>query len=121
MRPYLKSIAAVVGAAVVTVHQLVADGSPWTITRTFMVVLAVLGALTVYVVPNLTAGVGAFAKELVALGTAGVEATIPLLGDGRIVGNEWLVIVIAVMTVAGVPLVGNASLPRAVSRTASVL
>lgn len=113
MRAYLKSIAAVVGAAVVTVHQLVADGTPWTVARTFMVVLAVLGAITVYVVPNLASGIGAFAKEIVALGTAGVEATIPLLGDGRIVGDEWLLIAISVMTVAGVPLVGNASVPRA--------
>lgn len=119
MRAYLKSIAAVVGAAVVTVHQLVADGSPWTFTRTLLVVLAVLGAVTVYVVPNLTAGIGAFAKEFVAFGTAGVEAAIPLLGDGRIVGNEWLLIAIAVMTVAGVPLIGNSSLPRAVTRTPS--
>lgn len=114
MGAYLKSIAAVVGAAVVTVHQLVADGSPWTLVRTLMVVLAMLGALTVYVVPNLAAGVGAFAKEFVAFGTAGVEAAIPLLDDGVITGNEWLVVAIAVMTVAGVPLVGNKALPRAV-------
>lgn len=115
MRAYLKSIAAVVGAAVVTVHQLVADGTPWTITRTMLVVLAVLGAVTVYVVPNFPAGNGAgsFAKEIVALGTAGVEAAIPLLGDSAITGAEWLVIAMAVMTVAGVPLVGNAALPRA--------
>lgn len=114
MGAYVKSIAAVVGAAIVTVHQLVADGSPWTIVRTLMVVLAVLGATTVYIVPSLAAGVGKFAKEFVALGTAGVEATIPLLGDGVITGNEWLLVAIAVMTAAGVPLIGNKQLPRAV-------
>lgn len=114
MGAYIKSIAAVIGAAVVTVHQLVADGSPWTLVRTFMVVLAVLGAITVYIVPSLAAGVGRFAKEFVALGTAGVEAAIPLLDDGVVTGNEWLVIAIAVMTVAGIPLVGNKQLPRAV-------
>ena len=119
MGAYAKSIAAVVGAAVVTVHQLVADGSPWTFTRTLLVVLAVLGSITVYVVPNLTDGIGAFAKEFVALGTAGVEAAIPLLNDSAVTGAEWLVIVIAVMTAAGVPLVGNSSLPRAVTRTPS--
>jgi len=115
MGAYVKSIAAVVGAAIVAVHQLVADGSPWTIVRTFMVVLAVLGAITIYIVPNLTAGIGAFAKEFVALGTAGVEATIPLLNDGAVTGNEWLLVAIAVMTAAGVPLVGNKQVPRAIA------
>lgn len=119
MGAYIKSIAAVVGAAVVTVHQLVADGSPWTLTRTLLVVLAVLGSIAVYIVPQLTEGIGRFAKEFVAFGTAGIEATIPLLGDGAVVGAEWLIIAMAVMTAAGVPLVGNSSVPRAVTRTPS--
>lgn len=113
MRPYLKSLAAVVGAAIVTVHQLTADGSPWTFVRTLMVLLTVFGAITIYIVPNLAAGVGAYAKEFVALGTAGVEVTIPLLDDGVVTGNEWLLIAIGIMTAAGIPLVGNKSVPRA--------
>jgi len=115
MGAYLKSIAAVVGAAIVAVQQLVADGSPWTLARTLMVMLAVLAAGTVYVVPNLTAGVGAIAKEIVAVGTAGIEVMITLLGDGAITGSEWLVVAIAVMTAAGVPMVGNKQVPRAVA------
>jgi hypothetical protein len=115
MRPYLKSVAAVVGAAIVAVHQLTADGSPWTLVRTLMVALVVFGAISVYIVPSLTAGVGAYAKEFVALGTAGVEAAIPLLDDGVVTGSEWLLITIAVMTAVGIPMVGNRSVPRAIS------
>jgi len=113
MGAYAKSIAAVVGAAIVAVHQL-ADGTPWTFARSLLVVLAVLGAVTVYVVPQFAEGVASRAKEIVAVVTAGVEATIPLVGDGAVTSSEWLLIVIAVMTAAGVPLVGNASVPRAV-------
>lgn len=108
MGDYKKSILAVFGAAVVAVHTL-QDGTPWTVVKTMLVVLAVLGAVTVHVAPNLPAGsgVGSWAKAFVALATAGVETAIPLLGDSAVTGSEWLVIVMAVLTAAGVPLVRN--------------
>lgn len=106
MNTYWKSILAVVGAGVVTVHQLLADGTPWTIARGLLVVLALLGAFTVYVVPNLPprSGVGTWSKAFVALAVAGVETALPLLGDNAVSGSEWLLIAMAVMTAAGVPL-----------------
>lgn len=112
MGNYSKAILAVFGAAVVTVHSL-ADGTPWTVVKTLLVVLAVLGAVTVYVAPNLPpgGGIGRFAKAFVAWATAGVEATLPLLGDSVVTGSEWLVIVMAVLTAAGVPLVKNTPRP----------
>ena len=109
MDKYRKAVLAVFGAVVVTVHELIAQG-PWSIVKTLLVVLAVFGAFTVYVAPNLPEGNGAgsFAKAFVALAVAGVETTIPLLDDRAISGSEWLVIAMAVLTAAGVPLVRNA-------------
>jgi hypothetical protein len=103
MKNYLKAVLAVVGAAVVAVHQLLGQGS-WTVTSTLLVLLAVFGSITVYVVPNLTEGVGAWAKEFVALAVAGIETAVPFVGDGAVSGSEWLLIAMAVMTAGGVPL-----------------
>lgn len=116
MGAYKKAILAVFGAAVVAVHQL-SDGTPWTIARGLLVVLAVLGAFTVYVAPNLPAGngVGTYAKAFVAWATAGIEATLPLLDDSVITGSEWLLVVMAVLTAAGVPLVKNTATIRSLN------
>jgi hypothetical protein len=120
MRKYWKFILAVVGAGVVTVQQLLADGTPWTTARLLLVVLALLGAYTVYVVPNLPAGngVGTWSKAFVALAVAGVETALTLLGDNMISGSEWLLIAMAVMTAAGVPLAPASDTPAQLRRAA---
>ncbi|MEV8439197.1 hypothetical protein AB0425_17620 [Actinosynnema sp. NPDC051121] len=105
MKNIQKAVLAVLGAVVVTVHELLAQGS-WTLPKTLLVLLALFGAYTVYVVPNLPQGngVGTFSKWCVALAVAGIETTIPLLDDRVVTSSEWLVIAMAVLTAAGVPL-----------------
>lgn len=109
-----KAVLAMVGAVLVTVHELMTEGA-WTLPKTLLVLLALFGAYTVYVVPNLPQGngVGTFSKLFVALAVAGIETTIPLLDDRVISSSEWLVIAMAVLTAAGVPVLrGPASGPK---------
>lgn len=103
MKNKWKAVLAVAGAVVVAVHELLDQGA-WTVANTLLVLLALLGAVTVYVVPELTEGVGAWAKSFVAVAVAGVETAVPFVGDNVVSGSEWLLIVMAVLTAGGVPL-----------------
>lgn len=93
---------AVVGVLVVAQQDSVVDTSEWLgITAQF------LFAVGVYLIPNLPAGLGRYAKLVIAiLGTA-VQATIPLLIDGRLGSSGIMLVVLAALSSAGVGIVPN--------------
>ena len=101
-----KAWLAVAAAAVMAVQTVIAGGNGWSLTEFLAVVIAVLGAVTVYLIPNTSEQ--PWAKGLVALLTAAAEAALAVSGDG-IVGNEWLTIALAVFTALGVPMIRNRS------------
>lgn len=66
--------------------------------------LLLLSAVTVYVVPNLTASVGKYAKGIVAVGTAVATLLVSLFADGSYALDtaEWIQLIIAGLGALGV-------------------
>ena len=103
---YAKALVAILTAAhAVLVTAL--DDSIITAVEGAHIGLAVLTAIGVYLVPNLPTGVGRYAKALVAVAGAGLQAAVPLLTDGDIAASGWLVIALAVLGAMSVGIVPN--------------
>lgn len=71
-------------------------------------VVIALGALVVYVVPNMPEGVARYSKGIAAFATAGVVALISFLSGGVTV-SEWLQVAVAAAAGVGVVLTPNAN------------
>lgn len=69
-------------------------------------VIVVLGAIAVYLVPNLPAGAGQYAKTIVAFLTAGLVALLAFLTGGVSI-TEWLQVILAAFAGIGVYIVPN--------------
>lgn len=65
-----------------------------------------VGAITVYLVPNLPSGIGAYAKVIVTFVVAGLVALQSFLTDG-ITTTEWLQIAVAAFAGIGVYVIPN--------------
>lgn len=105
---YSKLIAALVGALAFGLHGALADDvmslDDW--IKTGALVLAAVGT---WLVPNTP--VLATAKLWVNALVVGAGVLVPLLADG-VTGQEWMQMVIAVLTAAGVYLVPNGARNR---------
>lgn len=100
-KTYGKSLAAVIVTVLLAVQKIVVPGHDhWMATDTWTLVVAGLGAATVYVVPNLAATSAAYAKQIVAAFTA--VAVLALQFGGSIHGAEWITVALAVAGVLGV-------------------
>lgn len=77
-------------------------------TDLVLVGLAVLGAVGVYLVPNLPEGARRYAKGGVAVLVAAGDALVVLVVDG-VTLSEWLLVVLAGLAAVGVVVVPNAS------------
>lgn len=69
--------------------------------------VVVLGALVVYVIPNMPAGVAKYSKAIVAFGTAAVVALLSFLSGG-VTLSEWLQVIVAAFAGVGVLVIPNA-------------
>ena len=69
-------------------------------------VVVLLGAIAVYLVPNLPKGVGSVLKGIVAFATAGVVALLSFLSNGVSL-SEWMQVLIAALAAIGVIIVPN--------------
>lgn len=70
-------------------------------------VVIVLGAVVVYLVPNLDTGIGAALKAVAAFATAAIVALLSFLTDGVTIA-EWLQVLLAAFAGIGVYIVPNA-------------
>lgn len=78
--------------------------------------IAVLTAIGVYWVPNMSEGWRVYAKALVAFGGTALQAIIPFLIDGPLTTQQWMVVLLAALGalgVTGLPNVKDEPLPAA--------
>lgn len=97
---YGKSLALFAGALVIVVKNVIADGSlqgdEWHILAT-----AVVGGVATYIVPNLTGGLGKWAKS-VTYAASIVIGALPAILPGGISPAEWFDLVVLLATQVGV-------------------
>lgn len=77
-----------------------------TIPELVNILIVGVGAVTVYLVPNLPTGAGQFLKTIVAFTVAGLVALQSFLSDG-ITTAEWLQIAVAAFAGVGVFVIPN--------------
>lgn len=76
------------------------------VSEVLNLVIVVLGAVGVYLVPNLEKGLGAYLKGIIAFLTAGIIALLSFLSDGVSL-SEWMQVLIAALAAIGVVIVPN--------------
>lgn len=103
---YAKALVAIIAAGLTMLVTVLDDGVLTTVEG-LHVILAVLTAVTVYLVPNLPEGAGRHLKAAVAIVGAGLQAAIPLLIDGGVTATGWIVIALAVLGAMSVGIVPN--------------
>lgn len=106
---YLKALVAIL-TAVLAVVVIATQDNVITLVEILNIVAAFLTAVLVYALPNVKdQTVGAWTKAIVAvLGTA-VQAAIPLVVDGHISGQSWLLILLQAIGALTVGIVPNAN------------
>lgn len=107
---YWKYLIAILGFMAVTVSSALSDGK-FTSTDLVQIVLALATALTVYVLPNATAGVAKYVKEIVAV--LGFIATyvIPAVVSAHFTSTNYVNVGIQVVVAILIALKGNLPLP----------
>lgn len=103
---YAKAIVAIISAVAVAVAAALSD-TVVTTTEVAGVGVAVLTAVGVYLVPNLPAGPGRWAKGIVALLGTGLQALTPMLSDGAVTPSGWLMVLVAALGAVSVGIVPN--------------
>jgi len=113
LKQYTKALIYIALAAVGFLVTALSD-DVLTLEEVLNLVVIVLGAVAVYLVPNLQAGPGAYLKAFVAFLTAGIVALLSFL-TGGVTLSEWLQVLIAAFAGIGVFIVPNER-PSAVER-----
>lgn len=103
---YSKAIVAILTAAATVLATAITDNFV-TLDERFGIVLAIVNAIAVYLVPNLSAGVGRYAKLIVALVGTGLQAALPLIVDGTFPPSAWLLVLVAALGAVSVGIVPN--------------
>jgi hypothetical protein len=103
--PYRKSIAAILGALGVALFAALADQRVST-AEAFVIAIAGISAVLVYLIPNVPGTAGATLKWAVSTVLAIVQA-IALYRDGGLTPSEIVLVTIAGLTAAGVYIVPN--------------
>jgi len=73
--------------------------------------IAVLTAVGVYWVPNMSEGWRVYAKALVAFGGTALQALIPFLIDGPLTTQQWMIVLLAALGALGVTGLPNVKEP----------
>lgn len=97
---YGKSLALFAGALVLVVQNVLSDGGI-TGNEWFILATAVVGGVSTYLVPNLTGGLGKYAKAITFAASILIGAIPSILPDG-ITPTEWFNLVVLLATQAGV-------------------
>lgn len=103
---YAKAIVAIVTAAVGVLVTALTDDVV-TLVEALGVAIAVVTAVGVYLVPNLSDGVGRYAKGIVAVVGTALQAAVPLVSDGSIPMSGWLLILLSALGAVSVGIVPN--------------
>lgn len=108
---YSKAIVAVLTAALSFLVTAVTDNVV-SVDERFGLALAIVTAVSVYLVPNFTGGVARYAKMIVAFVGTGLQALIPLLDGGGITPSAWLLVLVAALGAISVGIVPNTASQR---------
>lgn len=103
---YAKAIVAIVAALSLAFSAALTDGVVTTLEAA-SVGIALLTAVGVYLVPNLPAGIGRWAKGIVALLGTALQALAPLLSEGEVTASGWLLVAVAALGAVSVGIVPN--------------
>lgn len=103
---YAKAIVAIMTAAATVLATAITDNFV-TMDERLGIALAIVNAIAVYLVPNLSAGVGRYAKLIVALVGTGLQAALPLIVDGTFPPSAWLLVLVAALGAVSVGIVPN--------------
>ena len=103
---YAKAIVAILTAAAAVLVTALSDNHV-TLVEVLGIFVAVVTAIGVYLVPNLSSGVGRYAKAAVAIVGTGLQAAVPLATEGAITNSGWLLILLAVLGAVSVGIVPN--------------
>lgn len=103
---YAKAIVAILTAGATVLATAITDNFV-TLDERFGIALAIVNAVAVYLVPNLSAGVGRYAKLIVALVGTGLQAALPLIVDGTFPPSAWLLVLVAALGAVSVGIVPN--------------
>src|SRR5687768_14088661 len=103
---YSKAIVAILTAALTVLAAALTDGVV-VLDERFGIGLALANALAAYRVPNLPAGVGRYAKALVAVVGTALQAALPLIINGTLPASSWLLVLIAALGALSVGIVPN--------------
>lgn len=102
IKAHIKSIVAFCGFVAAAITGIT-DGGIHGLAEWTIVLVALANAVNVYVTPNLTGGLGKFAKELSAAVIA-VGAALPLALEGGLDGQEKIMLLCLVLSAFGVVL-----------------
>lgn len=107
---YAKSIVMVIAAGIGILTAALSDGVV-SATEFVNIAIAIVTAIGVYIVPNLDAGVGKYAKTIVAAVGAGLSALIVILGTNLgwadVSSSDWLNVLLAALAAVGLYIVPN--------------
>ena len=103
---YAKAIVAILTAGLTVLAAALTDGVV-VLDERFGIALAIVNAMAVYLVPNLAAGVGRYAKAIVAVVGTALQAALPLIINGTLPASSWLLVLIAALGALSVGIVPN--------------
>lgn len=106
MNDYKKLLWAILGPIVLFLKDAVGTGNPFTLAEGITVGALALGAFGTWIIPNTP--VLTTAKTWVNAVASGTALLALLAGDG-LVGDDWMDVLICVLTTAGVLVIPNAT------------
>ncbi len=121
MNRYAKAILAVVATVLVALVPYFSHSNHLTDAEWINVVILGLGAIVVYVAPNLPGAGAAYTKSIVAALIAGATLLVSAVGAGsfsNVTGSEWVQIALAALAAVGVYAVPNATAALTTARSA---
>lgn len=103
---YVKAFVAIATAVLAVLVTALTDNVV-TVSEVLGISVAFLTAVGVYLIPNLEAGVGRWAKAIVAVVGTAVQAAVPLV-DGGWTTSSWLLVALAALGALTVGIAPNA-------------
>lgn len=113
---YAKSIVMVIAAGIGILTAALSDGKV-TPVEFVNIGISIVAAIGAYLIPNLSAGVGSYAKSIVAFAGAALAALATIVASatsfGQVTPSDWLNVLLAALAAVGLFIVPNSPKPLA--------
>lgn len=116
---YAKAIIAILTAVLTVLVAAMADNR---VTQAELVSIAIafLTAFAVYAIPNFDQNAKAYLKVIVAFVGTGLQALYPLISEGTVSNQQWLIVFLAAIGALAVGIVPNADPEKIAAQTTIV-